>query len=242
MAVHNGKLYSGSENGKIKEWDLDTALCQRTLKEQHIDRVHAIIDNLGHIYSCSTDKTIRQWGIANGKCLQTLYGHTGQVNDIALANNKLYSASSDETIKIWDLRTNKCQLNLECGHPVKSIKIYNGKLFSGHSDGRIIVWKAATPSRKLHEHTASVNSIAAQDNLLFSGSGDGSIIKWDFDTVVPTQFVDCEGSVNSIDILGDTLYSSSASTICQWDLKTGECLQRLKLQEDQHNIHKIILA
>jgi len=38
----------------------------------------------------------------------TLEGHTGEVNDCAVAGHFVISASSDKTLRAWDVRTYKC--------------------------------------------------------------------------------------------------------------------------------------
>lgn len=57
----------------------------------------------GTLASGGVDKVIRLWR-RDGRCYQTLKGHTDVIRDITeLKGGKLASASSDKTIKIWEI-------------------------------------------------------------------------------------------------------------------------------------------
>jgi WD40 repeat protein len=53
--------------------------------------------------SSSTDKTIRIWDLATGKCILTLEGHSSLISPItwSQSESRLASASYDNTVKIW---------------------------------------------------------------------------------------------------------------------------------------------
>ena len=54
--------------------------------------------------SASDDKTIKLWTLSDGRCVNTLKGHTSYVTALeVVANGVLASASSDETIRLWSL-------------------------------------------------------------------------------------------------------------------------------------------
>lgn len=68
-----------------------------------------VLDNL--IVSGSTDKTVKIWNVRSEKCIDTLSGHSGQINAIVHFENTkeklVCSGSSDKTIIIWNLDKSK---------------------------------------------------------------------------------------------------------------------------------------
>lgn len=106
--LSNDKLVSGSEDNKIKIWNLNSNKCIRTL-EGHFNCVKSLAVLLDKIVSASSDKTIRIWNSINGQCIKTLNGHGDSVNVIKfLTKIILVSGSDDRTIKVWDFNTGEC--------------------------------------------------------------------------------------------------------------------------------------
>ena len=67
----------------------------------HTGTVHGLVKVGNHVWSCSTDKTIRVWD-CYGNCLHKLEGHGSRVFSLFHHNNKIWSGSWDKTIMIWD--------------------------------------------------------------------------------------------------------------------------------------------
>jgi len=97
-------LLSGSRDGTIKLWHLETGELIRTFKEE-TGAIHAIaLSPDGEtIASGSEDKTVRLWHLSSGKLDGTFTGHSLPVNAVAFTpdGQTLVSASQDKTIKIW---------------------------------------------------------------------------------------------------------------------------------------------
>jgi WD40 repeat protein len=62
-----------------------------------------------HIFSASSDSTIRKWHSNNGEQLAVLRGHTSAVRSLCLSPDErhLVSASKDYSVRIWDLKANQ---------------------------------------------------------------------------------------------------------------------------------------
>ena len=179
------------------------------------------------------------------ECLQTLEGHGGSVNSVALsADGKLVaSGSGDKTIKIWDTATGACEQTLE-GHGdwVTSVVFsLDGKLVaSGSDDDTIKIWDTATGAceQTLKGHGDWVTSVvfAADGKLVASGSHDRTIKIWDTATGACEQTLKGHGHwVTSVVFSADGKLVASGSddeTIKIWDTATGACEQTLKGHDD----------
>ena len=169
--------------------------------------------------------------LANKKLalLQTLTGHTGSVNSVALSadGQTLASGSYDETIKVWNLSTGQ-EVRTLTGHTdvVWSVAISaDGQtLVSGSWDQTIKVWNLSTGQevRTLTGHTDAVYSVAisADGQTLVSGSSDRTIKVWNLSTGQEMRTLKGHtGSVDSVALSADgqTLVSgSNDKTIKVW--------------------------
>lgn len=150
IAFHPTKkaILSGSEDGTMKFWNLETALGDsRKAAGGELDPIHtyrghtkgitavALSADQNKCFSASLDRTIRAYGLVpmNKETyarldpslnLSTFVGHTDAVWDIRLfplsisSSQLLGSISADGTVKIWDTETK--------GSPLKSSWSYHG--------------------------------------------------------------------------------------------------------------------
>jgi WD40 repeat-containing protein SMU1 len=104
-------LVSGSQDGKIKVWQLKTGKCFRKL-EAHTKAVTcvAFTRDAAKILSGSYDQTLRLHGLVSGKTLKIFRGHTGTINEAVFNHDGsfVHSASSDGTVKVWDVKSGDC--------------------------------------------------------------------------------------------------------------------------------------
>ncbi|MEQ8957550.1 MAG: hypothetical protein RLP02_06440, partial [Coleofasciculus sp. C2-GNP5-27] len=187
-------IVSGSTDGTIKLWDVQTGKEKQTLKG-HAGRFGyvqsiAISPDGKLLVSGGNDKTIKLWQLSSGKERRTLTGHSGLfagVKSVTISpdGKLLASGSDDKTIKLWSLAKGR-ELRTFKGHTagVNGVAISpDGKILaSGSSDKTIKLWQVGK-ARELHTltgHTDSVNGIAfSSDGQIFaSGSADGTIKLW----------------------------------------------------------------
>jgi len=66
-------IVSGSLDGHIKVWDVETGTCKHTLMgHQYLTSSMELRDNI--LVSGNGDSTVKIWDILTGKCLHTLAG------------------------------------------------------------------------------------------------------------------------------------------------------------------------
>ncbi len=227
LAAFDGKLFSGSSDGTIKVWELETGQCTATITDNH-GSVYSLAVFNGKLFSASDDCTIKVWDLKTGECTATLTGHEDSVLSLAVFDENLFSASDDGTIKVWDLKTRECTATLkDDGNSVLYVAVFDGKLFSASDDGTIKVWdlKTGECTAILKGHENSVDSLAVSDGKLFSGSSDHTIRVWDLETRKCTAtLTGHNGQVYSLAVLDGKLFSGSSDcTIKVWDIKTEQC-------------------
>ncbi|KII88778.1 hypothetical protein PLICRDRAFT_141328 [Plicaturopsis crispa FD-325 SS-3] len=162
-------LFSASDDGTIKLWDLTLRACVRQFTG-HVGQVQtmrllAVDEGCGEppvegqqqdaeaavakrptpvLISGSLDNTIKLWDIATGKTIRTLFGHIEGVWGVASDKLRLVSGSHDRTIKVWSRDEGRCTATL-VGHrgAVTCLALGEDKIVSGSDDGDIRVWSFA---------------------------------------------------------------------------------------------------
>ncbi|KIL69523.1 hypothetical protein M378DRAFT_183963 [Amanita muscaria Koide BX008] len=165
--IDTGKmLFSASDDGTIKLWDLNLRTCVRQFTG-HVGQVQSI--KLLHVEECgdgsqegasngwqlagssdrrlpllisgSLDNTIKIWDIESGKALRTFFGHIEGVWTVACDKLRLVSGSHDKTIKVWSRDEGRCTTTL-VGHQaaVSCIVVGEDKIVSGGDDADIRIW------------------------------------------------------------------------------------------------------
>jgi len=262
--VFNAKgetLISGHQDGQIRLWSLATGTCVKTL-QGHTSPVSAIAllpqgiertgsDRLPHLLptsernnqllaSSSDDRTIKLWDLKQGECLQTLWGHQGCVQSLAVSpdGRRLASGSHDHTMKLWDWRSGECLQTFEGHrHRVKTVAFSpQGNLLASGSDDRAVkLWDVATGVclQTLEGHQDWVLSVVFSPNGLWlaSASGDRTVKLWDVQTGACLQtLTGHDQRVRSVVFSPDGTRLASSSddhTVKVWTVETGTCLQTL---------------
>ena len=69
----NGRLFSGSYDGTVRVWDIETLACLRTLAG-HTGPVRTLVYSAGHMFSGSYDKTVGPRGVFIKQTRRTFVG------------------------------------------------------------------------------------------------------------------------------------------------------------------------
>lgn len=93
-------LVTGSLDGTVKVWDVETGREKSTLFG-HIEGVWAVDIDALRLASASHDRTIKVWDREAGNCVQTLVGHRGAVTSLQLSDDMIVSGSDDGDVIVW---------------------------------------------------------------------------------------------------------------------------------------------
>lgn len=128
FSIDNRQIVSASRDRTIKLWNT-LGECKYTIQEgdAHTDWVSCVRfspNNLQPtIVSASWDRTVKVWNLTNCKLRNTLMGHNGYVNTVAVSPDGSLCASGgkDGVILLWDLAEGKRLYSLEAGAIIHSL-------------------------------------------------------------------------------------------------------------------------
>ena len=102
-------LATGSADGVLKVWQLQTGACARRFGAAHAASVTSCAFNRDgtHVLTASCDATARVHGLKSGKLLKELRGHSSFVNCAAYSADDaaILTAGVDGTLRLWESRT-----------------------------------------------------------------------------------------------------------------------------------------
>ena len=107
LHIKDHLLFSGSDDGIVKIWDLGSARCIATLAEKIDDGDEYTGIVCFHVegdllFSGSWNGAIKVWDLTTNQCLATLAGHGYPIAFLHKKGNRLFSGANDGTIKVWD--------------------------------------------------------------------------------------------------------------------------------------------
>ncbi|KAG6861733.1 hypothetical protein C0995_012737 [Termitomyces sp. Mi166 len=200
-------LFSASDDGTIKLWDLTLRTCLRTMTG-HMGQVQSM--KLLPASDCDgdTDEVPVESGVENHQGAattsayepsQTSSGNTSSQSPAGTSTSSplpqakvlfpsrkkpvLVSGSLDNTIRLWDIETGKCTRTF-FGHieGVWAVACDKMRLVSGSHDRTIKVWSCdeGKCTATLVGHKAAVSCLALGEDKIVSGSDDTDIKIWSF--------------------------------------------------------------
>ena len=185
-------IATGAADSLIRVWSMNTGVLSRSTNVGQAVRCLQLLSNGRDLAAGLANNNIIIYNSASGTAVDTLRGHTSQVNDLALISNGnlLASSSSDNTIRIWDLNTNLVKYTLT-GHlnQVFGLKqVAADILSSGSLETTINLWNITSGRliRTLTGHTGqislSLDMLFYDNRTLVSGSQDQTLKVWDIRT------------------------------------------------------------
>lgn len=245
----NGEwLASCSHDKAVKLWSMDTGASLAIL-EGHTDKVNCVsftTDN-NSIISSSDDSTIRIWDRSTGLSKYILRERSGIMDSVVAFNDGkrlLTSAIQNESsIKLWDIKTGACLKTIKTEQLIRAAAVNaNGTraVIGGHN-GKLAIWDldACEYLASLKGHSGHVYSvqITADQQFAVSGGDDQTVKIWNLATANCVASLEGHhGDVDSVALSPDDRIIASTGfidmTVRLWDLKSGDCLQVIKIGED----------
>lgn len=146
--------------------------CPLFTLEAHVDEVTALHFRGDTLVSGSADKTLRQWDLVKGRCVQTL--------DVLWA-----AAQASSTMNTTDAKWRATgRIPDASADFVGALQCFDAALACGTADGMVRLWdlRSGQVHRSLVGHTGPVTCLQFDDVHLVTGSLDRSIRIWDLRT------------------------------------------------------------
>lgn len=190
------QIISGSNDAKIRVWDLQTGDEVSPALQGHTDTILSLcLSPKGtQIASGSNDKTIRIWDfVSRAQSLPSLKGHLDIVTSVSFFpdGKRIASGSWDRTVRLWDVNTGarlgvtRISHNLSPPSQINCVALSPGNGFivvgCNHTTISVLDANLELGVAELRGHGDFVRTLclSADGTLLFSGSDDMSIRVWD---------------------------------------------------------------
>lgn len=162
----DGLNYSNPEDAIASPPSSSMEDCALFSLDAHVDEVTALHFRGDTLISGSADKTLRQWDLVKGRCVQTL--------DVLWAAAQASTSISSGTSSQW--RPSGRLPNASADF-VGALQCFDAALACGTADGIIRLWdlRSGQVHRNLVGHTGPITSLQFDDVHLVTGSLDRSI-------------------------------------------------------------------
>ncbi|CAK7224108.1 Mitochondrial fission protein [Sporothrix bragantina] len=150
--------------------------CPLITLQAHMGEITALNFRGDVLVSGSSDKTMRQWDLEKGRCVQTL-----DVMWAAAQASASINVNAGEGTGTWR-QTSRAQT--EAADFVGALQVFDAALACGTADGMVRLWdlRSGQVHRSLVGHTGPVTCLQFDDVHLVTGSMDRSIRIWDLRT------------------------------------------------------------
>ena len=222
-------LASGSQDGTVLLWDLETRNTITTLVHSHMVTSVSFSPDGGILASGDVTGGVFLWDVKTGEEIATLSGLGDVVTSLSFSpdGTTLAAGSNNGDIRLWDMATGTAAASLP-GHSRRvfalSFSPDGETLFSGSGTHRI-TWDVVTetPLAIALEDWIDIMAFSPDGTLFATGTQDNLVKLWDMET--GTTIAPLEGHAHHvINVLfspdGRTLASGSHDgTILLWDVQ-----------------------
>jgi WD40 repeat protein len=182
--------------------------------------------------SSSSDYTVRIWDLKNKTLVQTLLGHSDDVEDFAFIDDETgVSVSRDRRVLLWNLRTGRIQRVIGShDKDALSVAFSDGRIYTSGDDMMLRVWDLETTClvRKWgpFENETDTCAIDVARNRAVLGCDDGIVRIFDISTGDPISEIPAHGAgikkVATSPLNGDILSTAYDQKILIWDAMSLE--------------------
>jgi WD40 repeat protein len=182
-------LYTGSTDGVIRLWDMDTGLNVGSLRG-HTGLVMALACNAEatQLASAGTDHTVRLWHFDVAQQARDFKGHAGAVWAAALSPDGLRAVSggADHTLRVWDTASGSDMRTLRGHQAAVTVALFSpdGKtILSAGGDKVLKLWNADSGELVCtltgHQGTVTAAAFSADGKKIVSAGADRCVKIWD---------------------------------------------------------------
>ncbi|THC99468.1 hypothetical protein EYZ11_001017 [Aspergillus tanneri] len=170
--VNKGENGEDDADDAVSQTSHSTTLedCHVFSLDAHVDEVTALHFRGNNLISGSADKTLRQWDLTKGRCVQTLDVLWAAAQASSLGGESQWRPSGRVPDASADF--------------VGAVQCFDAALACGTADGMVRLWdlRSGQVHRSLVGHTGPVTCLQFDDVHLVTGSSDRSIRIWDLRT------------------------------------------------------------
>jgi division protein 1 len=161
----NGIAFENPDDHAVDPPEGNMSDCPLFTLEAHMDEITALYFRGDVLVSGSADKTLRQWDLEKGRCVQTL--------DVMWAAAQA-SASMGSSEGTWRQTSRSTSGSADF---VGALQVFESALACGTADGMVRLWdlRSGQVHRSLVGHTGPVTCLQFDDAHLVTGSLDRSI-------------------------------------------------------------------
>ncbi|KAH8823579.1 WD40 repeat-like protein [Flagelloscypha sp. PMI_526] len=169
-------LFTGSRDKTIREWNLNTGLVERVVKDIHQLSILSLCVAEGHLASGGTDNIVGLFDLENNQVVKTLRDHVDSVLCVRFDSKRLVSCSKDRTIRTYSFPDLTPELVLTAHRSaVNAVSLSGDLVVSASGDRSIRVWDACSGNclQTFEGHSSrGIASIDFAPPFVLSGSSD----------------------------------------------------------------------